>query len=77
MLTALVRMLRVCATTARDEAQRIEIARQAALVLETMDLELITPDAEEMRGFAHRLDLALSGNLDDAFGDRAGESRSV
>lgn len=77
VLSALLRMLRACAATARDDAQRTEIARQASLVLATMDPELIASDAEEIRGFAQRIDLALSGNLDDAFRDQAGETRSV
>lgn len=77
VLTALLRMLRACAATARDDSQRTEIARQAALILETMDPGLIDSDAEEIHDFARRVDLALAGNLDDAFRDRAGETRSV
>jgi len=42
-----------------------------------MDPGLIDSDAEEIRHFARRVDLALAGNLDDAFRDRAGETRSV
>ncbi|MGQ1799075.1 DUF2254 domain-containing protein [Kocuria oceani] len=77
VLTALLRLLRACAATARDDAQRTEIARQSDLILQTMDPGLIDSDAEEVRDFARRVDLALSGNLDDAFRDRAGETRSV
>ncbi|WP_309124962.1 DUF2254 domain-containing protein [Kocuria sp.] len=77
VLTALLRMLRACAATARDEDQRAEIARQSGLILQTMDPGLIDPDAEEIRDFAHRVHQALAGDLDAAFRDRAGETRSV
>ncbi|GAA1748138.1 DUF2254 family protein [Kocuria aegyptia] len=77
VLTALLRMLRACAADARDDTQRTEISRQSQLILRTMDTGLIDSDAEEVRDFAHRVELALAGNLDDAFRDRAGETRSV
>ena len=77
VLTALLRMLRACAVTARDQAQRAEIARQTGLILDTMDPDLIAPDAQEVRDFAGRVEQALTGNLDGAFRDRAGETRSV
>ncbi|MGQ1799024.1 DUF2254 domain-containing protein [Kocuria oceani] len=76
VLSALLRMLRACAATSRDDSQRAEIARQVELILQTVDPGLIDSDAEEVRDFAHRVDLALAGNLDDAFRDRAGETRS-
>ncbi|GAA1757346.1 DUF2254 domain-containing protein [Kocuria aegyptia] len=77
VLTALLRMLRACAATARDDSQRTEIARQTELILQTMDPGLIDADAEEIRDFARRIELALAGDLDGAFRDRAGETRSV
>lgn len=77
VLTALLRMLRACAATARDDAQRAQIARQTELLLQSMDPGLIDSDAEEVREFAGRVHLALAGDLDDAFRDRAGETRSV
>lgn len=77
VLTALLRMLRACATDARDDTQRTEIARQTELILQTMDTGLIGSDAQEVRDFAHRVHQALAGNLNDAFRDRAGETRSV
>ncbi|MGQ1840122.1 DUF2254 domain-containing protein [Kocuria turfanensis] len=77
VLTALLRMLRACAATTRDDAQRAQIARQTELLLQSMDPGLIDSDAEEVREFAGRVHLALAGDLDDAFRDRAGETRSV
>lgn len=77
VLTALLRMLRACAATARDDGQRQEIARQTGLILEIADPGLVPSDAAEIRDFARRVHLALAGNLDDAFRDRAGETRSV
>ncbi|WP_062733936.1 DUF2254 domain-containing protein [Kocuria turfanensis] len=77
VLTALLRMLRACAATARDDTQHAQIAHQTELLLQSMDPGLIDSDAEEVREFAGRVHLALSGDLDDAFRDRAGETRSV
>ncbi|GAA4759223.1 hypothetical protein GCM10025784_02570 [Citricoccus nitrophenolicus] len=77
VLTALLRMLRACASTAQDESQRHEIARQVDLILRTMDADLIDDDAQTVHDLAGRVHLALAGNLDDAFRDRAGETRSV
>ncbi len=77
VLTALLRMLRDCAANAREDEQRHEIRHQAALVLETMDPDMVDYDARAVTDLAHRVELALAGDLGGAYRDRAGETRSV
>ena len=77
VLTALLRMLRDCATTARDDEQRREIARQLSLVLDEVGGELRPYDVEAVRDLGHRVELALRGEVDEAYRDRAGETRSI
>jgi uncharacterized membrane protein len=76
VLTALLRMLRDCAVAARDDAQRDCIAEQVHLILEDMSDELLRYDADSVRELARRTELALKGDVDSAFRDRAGETRS-
>ena len=77
VLTALLRMLRDCAANARTDAQRDEIQRQSHLVLDEMSDTLLAYDADSVCDLASRVTLAVAGNADDAYLDRAGETRSV
>jgi uncharacterized membrane protein len=77
VLTALLRLLRDMAVAARDEEQRHQIASQAALVVAQMSGDLLQEDADAVRDLARRVELALSGDTDAAFRDRAGETRSI
>ena len=77
VLTALLRLLRDAAGNARTDDQRAEIARQAALVLQTMSEHLVEEDERSVRELGRRVELALSGDLAAAYDDRAGETRSI
>ena len=77
VLTAVLRLLRDCAATAVNESQREEIRRQNALVLETPHDRMVAADGEEIGDMGRRVEEALRGNLEAAFADRAGETRSV
>ena len=77
VLTAVLRLLRDCAATAVNDGQREEIRRQNSLVLETVRGEMVVADEEEIRDMGRRVEEALAGDLDAAFSDRAGETRSV
>jgi uncharacterized membrane protein len=77
VLTALLRMLRDCAVNARDDIQREDIRDQVRLILESMDTHVLPYDADAVRDLADRVELALHGDTDDAYRDRAGETRSV
>ena len=68
-------MLRLV-TMGRD-GQREEIRRQSSLVLETARNQPQPADDEEIRDMGRRVEEALVGNLEAAFADRAGETRSV
>jgi uncharacterized membrane protein len=76
VLIALLRMLRDLATVATEEAQRTEIERQIGLILATAAIETSTIDEQEIEEAARRARLALSGDIREAYLDRAGESRS-
>ena len=77
VLSALLRMLRDCATIARDDEQRSEISRQLTLILDDVGDELLPYDVDTIRDLAHRVELALAGDVDEAYRDRAGETRSI
>lgn len=77
VLTALLRMLRDCAAAARDDNQRQEVSRQARLILENTSQDLLDYDRNAIMELVQRVEMALSGNTDDAYRDRAGETRSV
>ena len=77
VLTALLRMLRDCAVAATVDGQRDEIRRQVELVLEDVGAELLPYDVDAVRDLARRVELALAGDVDTAYRDRAGETRSV
>jgi uncharacterized membrane protein len=77
VLTALLRLLRDCAVAARGDRQREQIGRQVQLVLDDMDDALLPYDADSVRDLARRAQLALLGDVDGAYRDRAGETRSL
>ena len=77
VLTAVQRLLRDCAANAVNDGQRAEIRRQSALVLENTASGLAAADEQEIRDMARRVEDALEDDLQAAFTDRAGETRSV
>jgi uncharacterized membrane protein len=77
VLTALLRMLRACAVQARDDEQRRQIDAQVDLVLQSIAPQVLEYDAAAVHDHASRVRLALAGDVDTAFRDRAGETRSV
>ena len=77
VLVALLRMLRDLAAAARDDDQREEIRRHAALVRETVSAELLDEDVEPVLDMERRVQEALAGRVRDAFTDRSGETRSI
>jgi uncharacterized membrane protein len=77
VLTALLRLLRDCAVSARDDEQRAELERQLSLVLEEVSDELLADDVAAVQDLARRVRLALAGDVDGAYRDRAGETRSI
>jgi uncharacterized membrane protein len=77
VLTALLRLLRDCATGAQTDEQRGEIAHQMAMVLEQVDGDLVEEDVGTLHDFARRVELALAGDHVAAYRDRAGKTRSI
>jgi uncharacterized membrane protein len=77
VLTALLRLLRDCAVGSHDDREREQIGRQVQLILDDMDDALLPYDADSVRDLARRVQLALLGDVDGAYRDRAGETRSV
>ena len=77
VLAALLRMLRDVALSARNDEQREEVRRQAALVLATLSDEMLPEDAEQVRDVGRRIERVLDGEVAAAFVDRAGETRSL
>ncbi|HWG92711.1 MAG TPA: DUF2254 family protein [Mycobacteriales bacterium] len=77
VLVALLRLLRDCATVARDDAQRSAVRAQAGLVLEEASDGMLDHDARAVRDMARRVELALAGGVVEAYRDRAGETRSI
>ncbi|RWZ51069.1 DUF2254 domain-containing protein [Labedella phragmitis] len=77
VLSALLRLLRDAAATARDETQREEIRRQSRLIVDGMSSDLLAADREAVLDLGRRVETALSGDVDAAYRDRAGETRSV
>jgi uncharacterized membrane protein len=77
VLSALLRILRDCAVGAQDDAQRQEIRRQVGFVLDEARDGLREQDFDAVRDLAHRVELALIGQIDAAYRDRAGETRSI
>jgi hypothetical protein len=62
---------------ARGDSQRECIAEQVSLILDDMSEQLLRYDVDSVRDLARRTHLALNGDIDGAFRDRSGETRSV
>ena len=77
VLLALLRMLRSVAVACRDEDQRREVRRAAALVSGQMASTTAEADASLVHDMVARIELALSGDTIGAFDDRAGETKSI
>lgn len=77
VLTAVLRLLRDAAACARDDEQRRLVAEQSRLVLAQMSDSMLEVDADSVRDMARRVDLALAGEVERAYADEAGETRSI
>lgn len=74
---ALIAMLRDVAVACRDDSQRDEVRRAAALVVEQMADAVLELDADAVRDMQRRVELALAGDVREAYHDRVGETRST
>ena len=77
VLVALLRMLRDVAASCRDDDQRAEVRRAAALVRGELAEAVGASDAAFVREVHERVELALAGDRAGAYADRAGETRSI
>jgi uncharacterized membrane protein len=77
VLVALLRMLRDAAVSAPDDHHRDEIRRQSELIVAEMSGDLHAEDAATVHDVAARVEQALGGQVEQAFSDRAGETRSI
>ena len=77
VLSAVLRLLRDCARTARDDDQRQEIRRQRDLVLAEIGEEVLPEDRESINDLAERVEQVLGGEVGRGYRDRAGETRSL
>jgi uncharacterized membrane protein len=77
VLTALLRLLRDCAVCAEGVDQRAAIRHQLDLVVEQVSHDLLADDVAAVHDLARRVRLALHGDTDAAYRDRAGETRSI
>lgn len=76
VLGALLRILRDLARACRDDDQRDEVRRAACLVLAQAD-GLRDADLADLRDLSARVEQAAQGDTAAAYGDRAGETRSI
>jgi uncharacterized membrane protein len=65
------------AVSAQDADQRAALEHQLDLVLAQVSDDLLDDDVAAVHDLARRVWLALSGDVDDAYRDRAGETRSI
>lgn len=77
VLSALLRLLRDVAANAVDDDQRRQVGAQCALVLAEVPSSLLDEDRAAVESLAERVGLALRGDVDAAYRDRAGETRSI
>ena len=77
VLTAVLRLLRDCAVSARTQEQCLELERQLQLVLAQVGDDVLDDDVAAVHDLARRVRLALDGDVDGAYRDRAGETRSI
>jgi len=76
VLTALLRLLRDVALACRDDEQREEVRRQLRLVLDQMPDSLLDDDRAVVAEHGRRVELALSGEVEQAYDDPSGLFRS-
>lgn len=76
VLIALLRMLRDVAVACRDDHQRTEIRRAAELVAAQAQ-GMQDADEADLRDMVRRIEEALAGRVQQAYGDRSGETRST
>ena len=76
VLVALLALLRDVATAVHSDAQRDEVLRQVDLVVGELDDGVAKVDAESVHDLAARVRQALKGDVDGAYRDRSGETRS-
>jgi uncharacterized membrane protein len=76
VLTAVLRLLRDCARTARDDEQRQEIRRQRDLVVAQTSDDVVEDDRLSIHDMAERVEQVLRGDVASGYRDRAGETRS-
>lgn len=77
VLTAVLRLLRDVAASARDDEQREQVRRQARLVVADLSDDALPDAREAVEDAVRRVELALAGDVGAAYRDRAGETRSV
>ncbi|MDP9427639.1 MAG: DUF2254 domain-containing protein [Actinomycetota bacterium] len=77
VLISLLRMLRDVAVACRDDRQRAAVARAADLVCAQLSPQANAVDAQAVKDLRDRVAAALEGRTEDAFADRAGETRSM
>ena len=77
VLAAVLGMLRDVAVACRDDAQRAEVADAARLTAAELAQGIAPEDAAHVAEMHRRVGLALAGDVDSAYADRAGETRSI
>lgn len=77
VLVSLLRMLRDVACACRDDDQRVAVAEAADRVCAQLAPQAVESDAAAVRDLRGRVDAALASRAEDAFADRAGETRSL
>ena len=77
VLVALLRMLRDAATASRDDRHRAAITAEVDYIVAAMDESLLDDERQSVTDMAARVRASLDGDLLEAYGDRAGETRSL
>ena len=76
VLVALLGLLRDLAAAVLTDAHREEVLRQVDLVVGELDPGVAEVDAESVHDLARRVRQVVAGDVDAAFADRSGETRS-
>jgi uncharacterized membrane protein len=76
VLVALLGLLRDVATAVHSDEQREEVLRQVDLVVGELHADVAEVDAESVHDVARRVRQAVCGDVDGAYRDRSGETRS-
>ncbi len=77
VLNALLRMLRDAAVSCRDDVQRRAISVEVQRIVDSAAETFLEDEADSVTDLARRVHAALSGDVVDAYSDRAGETRSL